>query len=145
MRSNLPFPARRAHRALLAPAIVAAFLILAPPFGGSSRAADAPYDAPLIRLAEILGALHYLRPLCGAAESGLWRDQMQALLDAEAPAPERRARMTAAFNQGYAGFAALYRQCTPAAAEAITRYRVEGAALTRAVATRYGSDASLPR
>ncbi|WP_425105735.1 TIGR02301 family protein [Ancylobacter sp.] len=131
---------RRVRRGGAALAIVAA---LASPAIG--QAADAPYDAPLVRLSEILGALHYLRPLCGAAEPSLWRDQMQALVEAEAPAPERRARMTAAFNQGYAGFAALYRRCTPAAREAIDRYRAEGAALTRAVASRYGSDAAPPR
>ncbi len=134
-----------ARRAILIPAILACALWAATVPGSIARAADAPYDAPLIRLAEILGALHYLRPLCGADEPNLWRDQMQALVDAEAPSAERRARMTGAFNQGYSGFAALYRQCTPAARAAITRYLAEGATLTRAVTTRYGSDASPPR
>ncbi len=144
MRSHLTSLARRTRLFALAPAILTA-LILVAPISGSAHAADAPYDAPLIRLSEILGALHYLRPLCGADEPSLWRDQMQALIEAEAPAPERRARMTAAFNQGYSGFAALYRHCTEAARTAITRYLTEGTALTRAVTTRYGSDASPPR
>jgi len=34
---------------------------------------------------EILGALHYLRGLCGANEGQKWRNEMQALVDAEAP------------------------------------------------------------
>ncbi len=139
--TSLSFSLRRRVLRGAAAALVVAGLAF--PF--AAGAADAPYDAPLIRLSEILGALHYLRPLCGAAEPSLWRDQMQALVDAEAPAPERRARMTAAFNQGYAGFAALYRRCTPAATEAIDRYMAEGTALTRAVASRYGSDAAPPR
>jgi len=44
----------------------------------------APFDSDLMRLAEILGALHYLRTLCGANEGNKWRDQMSALIDAEA-------------------------------------------------------------
>jgi uncharacterized protein (TIGR02301 family) len=50
----------------------------------------APYDDHLMRLAEILGALHHLRPLCGASdEAQTWRDQMTALVEAEQPSPER--------------------------------------------------------
>ncbi|MBZ9934861.1 TIGR02301 family protein [Mesorhizobium sp. BR1-1-16] len=124
---------------------IASMLVAVLLAAASVRAAEPPYDAPLVRLAEILGALHYLRPLCGAAEPTLWRDQMAALVAAEAPSPERRARLTAAFNQGYSGFAALYRSCTPAAIAAVDRYLDEGARLTRDVTTRYGGDAPLPR
>ena len=38
---------------------------------------DRPYDNKLMRLAEILGAVHYLRELCGAQEGQVWRDQMK--------------------------------------------------------------------
>ena len=68
-----------------------------------------------MRLAEILGALHYLRALCGANEGQKWRDEMQALLDAEAPSGDRRNRLVANFNRGYRGFQQTYRTCTPAA------------------------------
>ena len=54
------------------------------------QAAAAPFDGDLQRLAEILGALHYLRALCGANEGQKWRDEMQALIDAEAPSGDRR-------------------------------------------------------
>lgn len=99
---------------------------------------DPPYETPLLRLAEILGALHYLRPLCGAAETTTWRDQMEALIAAEAPSPERKAKLVTEFNRGFSGFAAIYRTCTPAAAAAIDRYLAEGTKLTRDVTTRYG-------
>src|SRR5262249_39691004 len=39
----------------------------------------APFDASLQRLAEILGALHYLRSICGANEGQKWRNEMQAI------------------------------------------------------------------
>ena len=78
------------------------------------------------RLSEILGALHYLRDVCGAKEGQTWRNEMQALVDAEAPSGERRERLIASFNRGYRGFQQTYRTCTPAADFAIRRYLEEG-------------------
>ncbi|WP_425376139.1 TIGR02301 family protein, partial [Rhodoplanes roseus] len=43
-----------------------------------------PFDGDLRRLSEILGALHYLREVCGANEGQKWRNEMQQLVDAEA-------------------------------------------------------------
>ena len=48
-----------------------------------------------------MGALHYLRGLCGANDGQKWRNEVQALIDAEAPTGERRTRMIASFNRGY--------------------------------------------
>ena len=86
----------------------------------------APFDASLQRLAEILGALHYLRNICGANEGAKWRSEMQAIMDAEAPSGDRRARMIAMFNRGYRGYQQTYRSCTPAADLVIRRYLEEG-------------------
>src|SRR3989304_1594798 len=72
----------------------------------------APYDGNLQRLAEIMGALHYLRGLCGAKDGLKWRTELQALIEAEAPTGERRSRMIASFNRGYRGFQQSYRTCT---------------------------------
>jgi uncharacterized protein (TIGR02301 family) len=100
--------------------------------------ADPPYEQQLQRLAEILGALHYLRPLCGAEEPAVWRDQMDQLLEAEEPTPERRARLVSQFNHGFSSFASVYRSCTPAAFAAVDRYMAEGTRLTRDITARYG-------
>lgn len=100
--------------------------------------ADPPYELQLQRLAEILGALHYLRPLCGAEEPAVWRDQMDQLLAAEEPTPERRARLVSQFNHGFSSFASVYRSCTPAALAAVDRYMAEGTRLTRDITARYG-------
>ncbi len=97
----------------------------------------APFDGDLCRLAEILGALHYLRALCGANEGQKWREPMQALLDAEAPSGERRARLVVNFNRGYSGFQQTYRSCTPAAGLAVRRYLEEGAKISREITARY--------
>src|SRR3954464_15367925 len=50
-----------------------------------------PYDADLLRLTEIMGALHFLVQLCEGEGASQWRDQMAALLDAEQPDDQRRA------------------------------------------------------
>ena len=106
----------------------------------SARAQSAaPYDANLQRLAEILGALQYLRGICGANEGAKWRTEMQALVDAEAPNGDRRARLIAAFNRGYRGFQQTYRSCTPAADLVIRRYLEEGSKIAREVTARYAN------
>ena len=106
-----------------------------------ARAQDAaaPFDGDLQRLAEILGTLHYLRGVCGSNESNKWRTQMQALIDAETPSGERRARMIAGFNRGYNGFQQTYRTCTPAALVAIRRYIDEGSKISRDLTARYAN------
>jgi uncharacterized protein (TIGR02301 family) len=99
----------------------------------------APFDNDLERLAEILGALHYLRGVCNSNEGQKWRDQMQALIDAEASGGERRRKIVASFNRGYRGFQQTYRTCTPAADLAIRRYLDEGAKIARDITARYGN------
>jgi uncharacterized protein (TIGR02301 family) len=120
--------------------IVAAIALAAS--GGIARGAEGartPFDTDLQRLAEILGALHYLRGICGANEGPVWRNEMQALIDAEAPAGERRDRMIASFNRGYRGFQQTYRTCTPAADLAIRRYLEEGTRISRDITARYAN------
>jgi uncharacterized protein (TIGR02301 family) len=127
---------------MLARSLILAVLALAVAGATPARAIDtgaAPYDAELARLAEILGALHYLRAICGANDADKWRGEMQALLAAEAPAGERRARMMVSFNRGYRGFQQTYRTCTPAASLAIRRYLAEGAKIAREITARYAN------
>jgi len=108
---------------------------------GPARAEDAaaPFYRDLQRLAEILGTLHYLRGICGTNEGPKWRNEMQALIDAETPSGDRRARMIAGFNRGYNGFQQTYRTCTPAASIAIRRYIEEGSKISRDLTARYAN------
>lgn len=101
--------------------------------------AAAPFDADLQRLAEILGALHYLRGICQANDGDKWRLKMQALVEAETPSGDRRSRMIASFNRGYNGFQQTYRSCTPAADTAIRRFLAEGTKISRDLTARYAN------
>jgi uncharacterized protein (TIGR02301 family) len=105
----------------------------------ATQGGRAPYESDLQRLSEILGGLHYLRDICGAREGQTWRNEMQALVDAEAPSGERRERLVAAFNRGYRGFQQTYRTCTPAADYAIRRYLEEGSKIVRDITARYAN------
>ena len=105
----------------------------------AAQIAVAPYDRDLQRLSEILGALHFLRGICGSNEGQKWRNEAQALIDAEAPTGERRDQMVASFNRGYRAFQQSYRTCTPAADFAIRRYLAEGAKIAREITARYAN------
>lgn len=103
-----------------------------------AAAVDAPYEPGLMRIAEVMGSLHFLRNLCGD-KGDRWRQTMERLLAAENPAPERRARFIASFNRGYRTFESTYTTCTLSATEAISLYTVEGENLARDLASRYGN------
>ncbi|EKF20374.1 TIGR02301 family protein [Nitratireductor pacificus] len=113
---------------------LAALLMAAVP----AHAVEATYEKPLLRLAEVLGAVHYLRNVCGE-ESDSWRARMQALLETEAPSPARREKLVASFNHGYRAFAGTYQSCTAQARAAVELYMKEGALLSKDIAQRYGN------
>lgn len=121
---------KRRSRYLKAPLLALSLLLAA----GCSPALAAPdtkvYDDRLMRLSEILGAVHYLRELCGANEGQYWRDRMRDLMDAEGSTALRRAKLTRAFNQGYRSYSRTYNTCSPSAQTAITRFLSEGSELS---------------
>jgi uncharacterized protein (TIGR02301 family) len=92
-----------------------------------------PYDERLMRLSEILGAVHYLRELCGSNDGQAWRDRMKELMDAEGSTALRRAKLTRSFNNGYRSYSRTYNNCTPSAQTAITRFLSEGAEIADAL------------
>ena len=126
-------------RRLLRAAAITASIALAAAAPARAEVAAAPFDGSLQRLAEILGALHYLRNICGANEGLKWRNEMQSLVDAETPGGDRRSRMIASFNRGYRGYQQTYRSCTPAADLVIRRYLEEGSKIAREMTARYAN------
>lgn len=96
----------------------------------TAQGVDKPYDDRLLRLSEILGAVHYLRELCGANEGQVWRERMNELIEAEGSSAMRRARLTRSFNQGYYGYSKTHKICTTTAQTAISRFMSEGVQLS---------------
>jgi uncharacterized protein (TIGR02301 family) len=98
-------------------------------------ASDAkPYDDKLMRLSEVLGAVHYLRELCGATDGQMWRDRMKELMDMEGSSALRRAKLTRSFNNGYHAYSRTYSTCSQSAQTAINRFLAEGAEIADTLA-----------
>jgi uncharacterized protein (TIGR02301 family) len=97
-----------------------------------------PYEPQLLQLAEIMGSLAYLRTLCAGKEAQEWRARMAALIEAEGRTPQRRERLTGAFNRGFRAYSLTHRACTEGSQEASSRLAGEGERLSRALAGRYG-------
>ena len=129
----------RPRRRLCNPAVgLAATVVVAAASAGIAQSGLAPpdtkpYDDRLMRLSEVLGAVHYLRELCGANDGQLWRERMRELMDAEGSSALRRAKLTHSFNNGYRSYSRTYNSCTASAQTAITRFLAEGADIAEAL------------
>jgi len=97
-----------------------------------------PYEAQLLRLAEMIGALAYLRDLCGAGDGAAFRARLAALIQADGIGEDTRNLVAGAYNDAYRGYGATYRTCTPAAKEIVGRFLTETERLATDVAARYG-------
>ncbi|WP_455479763.1 TIGR02301 family protein [Bartonella sp. B23] len=96
------------------------------------------YETKLLRMAEILGSLHYLQNLC-STPTNQWYSHMNALIEAEQPMPQRRAYFYEAFNGAYRAFSENYHHCTQSAIKANKRYIKEGRALSENLLTYYSN------
>ncbi|MGV3576065.1 MAG: TIGR02301 family protein [Devosia sp.] len=121
-------------RTVLKRAITA--LLLALSLATPALAIDPPYQRQMERLAEVMGSLYYLQPLCKTGTED-WREQMSELINLDEPDEDRRQRLAGAFNTGYTGFSRLHRNCTPASREALTRLLAEAQQLARTIHTRF--------
>ncbi len=118
----------------LRPAVLLLCATLALP--APALAIDPPYEPQMERLAEVLGSLYFLNPLCSDAATD-WRAQMSELVALDQPEEDRQQRLYGAFNGGYQAFSRLYRSCTPSAEEALTRLLIEAETTARDIHTRY--------
>lgn len=119
----------RSRRLAAVTSLALVLLARALPSGCVAAADTRPYDEKLLRLAEIMGAVHYLRELCSANDGQIWRQRMQDLIEREGTSALRKATLTRSFNQGYRSYARTYASCTPSAQSAITRFLAEGAGI----------------
>lgn len=101
----------RRKRRLLPLALAAALSAL--PFFGS-RAEALPGN--VTQLAEVLGAVHHLRALCGTNEGQLWRNKMIEMMGAVNPSETERQALIKHFNDSYYRYRNAYPNCTATAA-----------------------------
>lgn len=129
--------------ALLLPGMQNA-LAQAPARGTEKPAATVPeppapsYEADLLRLGEVMGALSVLRDICGHDDGPEWTQRMRALLDSEAPSGSRRERLAGRFNEAVEAYRISHRTCTAGSRAAMERFVREGARLARSIAGRFG-------
>jgi len=96
-----------------------------------------PYEAQLLRLAELIGALAYLRDLCGDDDGAAFRGEFADLVAAEGTTDARKDSLAGAFNRGFRDYELTYRACTPTAREIVARFLDEASRIARDVANRY--------
>jgi uncharacterized protein (TIGR02301 family) len=108
------------------------------PAAPTTEAPPPPYEPQLLRLAEILGSLAFLRDLCGLKDGDRFRAKMAELLDAEAKTEKRKEALAGAFNRGFRGYEVIYHSCTPAADSVIGRYLNEAERLAHELNNRFG-------
>jgi len=111
----------------------------APPQAQPAPEPPPPYEPQLLRLAEAMGALAYLRDLCGAGDGSEFRSRMEKLLSAEGIGGSRRDLLAGAYNRGFRDYETTYRTCTPIAGKVIARLLAETSHLAAEVAGRFGS------
>jgi uncharacterized protein (TIGR02301 family) len=131
-----------------APAASRATRALAPPLppaaapaqpSAPAPSAPAPYEPELLRLAQIIGSLAFLRDLCGDQDGAAWRAKMTALLTSMGDSEDRREKLAGAFNKGFRDYELIYRSCTPNARIVVSRYLSEGEKLAHEIQSRYGA------
>ena len=99
--------------------------------------APPPYEAQLLRLAELIGALAYLRDLCGDDDGASFRAKFADLVGAEGTTDARKESLAGAFNRGFRDYELTYRACTPTARAIVARFLDEASRIARDVANRY--------
>jgi uncharacterized protein (TIGR02301 family) len=108
------------------------------PAPAPARPEVAPYEADLLRLAELMGALSYLRDLCKDGDGARFRDEISKLIAADSRPAEAKDQLAGAFNRGFDSYRMTYRSCTSNARTVIDAYLEETQRLAKDVATRFG-------
>ncbi len=126
-------------KTLMRPAMgLAALLMVSLAFSGSANgeSRSGASEGELVRLSEILGAVHHLREVCNANEGQLWRSKMQDLLRHEKPSADTKELMVARFNRAYHQHRLAYPRCTGQARSDAARFLDEGSGLAQRLAAR---------
>jgi len=115
-------------------ALTAALLLATPP-----PAAAQKLPAEMFRLAEVLGAVHHLRTICGTREGQLWRNKMIEMMGAVGPEEKDRQQLIARFNDAFHKTRNSYSTCSRSAATRSDKLFEEGQRIAQELAAKgYG-------
>ncbi|MBX3508233.1 MAG: TIGR02301 family protein [Parvibaculum sp.] len=89
-------------------------------------AANSSLTAKAAQLAEILGAVHHLRDICGTNEGQLWRNKMIEMIGVLEPSDQDRQKLVKNFNDAYYRYKNAYPACTAAAARQSDKLMQDG-------------------
>lgn len=104
-----------------------------------AAAANAALPAKAAQLAEILGALHHLRDVCGTNEGQLWRNKMIEMIGALGPSEADRQNLVKNFNDSFYRYKNAYRACSAAAARQSDKLMQDGQRIAEELAANgYG-------
>ncbi|PHR57373.1 MAG: TIGR02301 family protein [Robiginitomaculum sp.] len=112
-------------------------------FFASSALAQSPVQRPpdtrrtMEKLAETIGAIHYLHVVCQGRKTQDWRDRMVEMLELENPGYRARGRLIGAFNQGYRQQARRFPDCGSQIDRQIQIKAEQGRILSDALADPY--------
>ncbi len=100
----------------------------------SGTAVNAALPARAVQLAEILGAVHHLRDVCGTNEGQLWRNKMIEMLGVLAPSDAERQQLVKNFNDSYYRYKNAYPACSATAARQSDKLMQDGQRLAEELA-----------
>ncbi|MDP2123347.1 MAG: TIGR02301 family protein [Parvibaculum sp.] len=116
-------------------AVLMAALLALPPLPAAAQT----MPAEMFRLAEVLGAVHHLRTVCGTREGQLWRNKMIEMLGAVGPGDEDRQKLIARFNEAFHSTRDRHAACSRDAAAQSDKLFEEGQRIARELAVKgYG-------
>lgn len=112
-------------------AVPIALVLILPPLGATASAALPP---KAIQLAEILGAIHHLRDICGTNEGQLWRNKMIEMIGVLEPSDADRQRLVKNFNDSFYRYKNTYPGCTATASRQSDKLMQDGQRLAEELA-----------
>ncbi|ABS62380.1 conserved hypothetical protein [Parvibaculum lavamentivorans DS-1] len=112
-------------------ALLAALMLAAAPM----PPARAALPGSMMQLAEVLGAVHHLRTLCGTNEGPLWRNKMIEMMGVADPSETERQQLIQRFNDAYHRYRNSYQTCTSTAAGQADKLMQDGQRLADELAS----------
>ncbi len=122
---------------MLKPSVVLIALALIVALPVPADAQSTRLERRLVKISEVMGALHYLRGACYRPERTQWRSEFDLLLKQYRPSTSLRNRMNDAFHGAYVYHQRNYAGCTQDTAYRASKMADDGERLARKLANMF--------